>query len=53
MGERLKKINKIIEGIASFEDFVNSKEEIQKEISSLERDMESLIVVPRRSVVLG
>jgi PAS domain S-box-containing protein len=38
MGERIKKINKIIEGITSLEDFKNHKNEILAEVQSLERD---------------
>jgi PAS domain S-box-containing protein len=38
MSERIKKINKIIEGISSFEDFVRNKDEILQGVHSLERD---------------
>ena len=38
MSERLKKINKTIEGIASFEEFIQKKAEILQEVQSLERD---------------
>jgi len=38
MGQGSKKINKIIEGITSFEDFVKNKDDILQEVSSLERD---------------
>lgn len=38
MSERLKKINKIIDGIASMEDFALKKDELLQEVSSLERD---------------
>lgn len=38
MGERIKKINKILEGISSFDDFVKQKEELLEEVHSLERD---------------
>jgi len=38
MGEGSKKINKIIEGITSFEDFVRHKDDIMQEVRSLERD---------------
>ena len=42
MGERINKINKIIKGIKSFEDFVLHKEEILQETNSLERDRQVL-----------
>lgn len=38
MGERIKKINKIIEGISSYDDFVRYKEEMLEEVHSLEHD---------------
>jgi len=38
MGQGSKKINKIIEGITSFEDFVKNKDDILQEVSSLKRD---------------
>ena len=38
MSERLNKINKIIEGITSGKDFIENKDELLKEVSSLERD---------------
>jgi len=38
MSEGIKKINKIIEGITSFEEFVHHKEDILQEVHSLERD---------------
>lgn len=38
MGERIKKINKIIEGITSIEDFNHYKDEIMEEVQGLDRD---------------
>jgi len=38
MGERTKKINKTIEGITSFEEFIRHKDDILQEVQSLERD---------------
>lgn len=38
MGERIKKINKIIEGITSIEDFNQYKDEIMEEVQGLDRD---------------
>ena len=42
MAERLKKINKIIQGIGSFEDFREHKEEILEEAQSIERERQVL-----------
>ncbi|HSG68052.1 MAG TPA: response regulator [Bacteroidales bacterium] len=38
MGERINKINKIIEGVTSMEEFLKYKEDLLKEVNSLERD---------------
>ena len=42
MGERTNKINKIIEGIRSFEDFLSHKEEILQGVQNLEHDRQVL-----------
>ncbi len=42
MGERINKINKIIEGIRSFEDFLSHKEEILQGVQNLEHDRQVL-----------
>jgi len=42
MGERSNKINKIIEGIRSFEDFLEHKEEILQRVQNLEHDRQVL-----------
>ncbi|MEN8224317.1 MAG: response regulator [Bacteroidota bacterium] len=38
MGERIKKINKIINGITSYEEFVQHKEDILLEVNRIDRD---------------
>lgn len=42
MEERIDKINKIIQGIGSFEDYLNHKEEILKEVQNIEHDRQVL-----------
>ncbi|MCK4569474.1 MAG: response regulator [Bacteroidales bacterium] len=42
MGKRTNKINKIIEGIRSFEDFLSHKEEILQGVQNLEHDKQVL-----------
>ena len=42
MTERVKRINKIIQSIASYEDFLEHKEEILKEAESVERERQVL-----------
>lgn len=42
MGKRTNKINKIIEGIRSFEDFLSHKEEILQGVQNLEHDRQVL-----------
>ncbi len=42
MAERLKKINKIIQGIDSLEDYLKHKEEILDEVQSIERERQVL-----------
>jgi PAS domain S-box-containing protein len=42
MTERTKKINKIIEGITSYEDFVKRKSQILEEVQSIERERQVL-----------
>ncbi|RLD34878.1 MAG: hypothetical protein DRI83_07465, partial [Bacteroidetes bacterium] len=42
MTERLKKINKIIQGITSFEDYLRHKDEILDEVQSIDREREVL-----------
>ncbi|MBE9483492.1 MAG: response regulator [Bacteroidetes bacterium] len=42
MEERINKINKIIQGIGSFEDYLNHKEEILEEVQNIERDRQVL-----------
>ncbi len=50
MTERKKKINKIIQGITSYEDFLEHKEDILKEVQSIERDRQLLTFKVERLV---
>ncbi len=42
MAERINKINKIIQGIGTFEDFLKHKEEFLQEVQNIERDRQVL-----------
>jgi len=50
MAERKNKANKIIQGITSYEDFLKHKEEILKEVESIERDRQLLAFKVERLV---
>ena len=42
MAERIKEINKIIQGITSYEDYLKHKEELLEEVQSIERERQIL-----------